>query len=88
MERAAGTVQHQSAFPLRLRAHRHVHAVVRPVVIPARVHIQLLRMIMEYYVDDILVAPGYSQSILLVNGNHVVRPSELPHPRQIHQHHS
>jgi len=43
---------------------------------------------MEYYVDNVLIAPGYLQSILLVNGNYIVRPSELPHSRQIHQHHS
>lgn len=88
VESAAGTVQHQSAVPLRLRAHRHVHTVIGSVVVSARVHVQLLRMIVKYYVDDILVAPGDLQSVLLVYRNHVVGPTKLPHSRQVHQHHS
>lgn len=88
VESAAGTVKHQGAVPLRLRAHRHVHTVVGSVVVPARVHVQLLRMMVKYYVDDVLIAPGNLQSVFLVYGNHVVGPTKLPHSRQIHQHHS
>lgn len=62
--------------------------MIRSVIVPARVHIQLLWMIMEYYVDYILIAPSNLQLIFLVNGDHIVRPSKFPHPRQIHQHHA
>ena len=42
----------------------------------------------EVDVDEVLVPPRDAHSVLLVVAHHLVRPVQLPHPGQLHQHHA
>ena len=44
--------------------------------------------VMEVDVDEVLIAPGDAELVLLVVRNDVTQPVDLTHAGQIHQHHS